>query len=100
MARAPKITWTPLSKITQCILETGFSEDPDVAVLDIAPTMPKIKHGGKTYLRQKDMRREMPDGTQAAVYVWDGWLEEYIRRRNAAKAGAMKVPAPQRKDPM
>lgn len=65
----------PLKQCTQCVL-VGSGER---IVLDIAPTMRYLTHGGKKYFRCQNTR-QIVDGSEQAMYLWDGWETRFIRR--------------------
>lgn len=74
----------PFNKMTSLDLMTGFEED-GLIVLPIVPKMKTITHEGKTYHRM-DCWQVMPDGSQRATYLWDGYGKEMLRRKRESEA--------------
>lgn len=78
--RIAKSTFKPFKDCTKTVLHCGFDDMPDV-VLDIVPTMQNITHDGKKFFRLKVTRQIQPDGSQWGVYLWEGWMDENLRRK-------------------
>lgn len=70
-------------EMSKLVITTGLDDDMG-QVLEIAPTMKNITQGGKRYFRLDQTCRQFPDGSWAAVYLWDGYGEELLRRSKAA----------------
>ena len=73
-----------MTKTTSCVLTSGIREDdnqpfPDEA-LDIEPTMTAITRNGRRFFRMNKARQQRDDGTWAAVYLWDGFGDEMMKR--------------------
>ena len=62
---------TPLKKLRHIAL-VGDKDDAGV-LMEIAPTMKSIVIEGKRYFRMEQARQIYPDGTEAAMYLWDGY---------------------------
>lgn len=84
MGKKQKSNWPKFKEMDRLYVTSGL--DGDVGeLLEIAPTMASIAHRGKRYFRLKDVRQQSSDGTWAALYLWDGYGEEIMRRINAGE---------------
>jgi len=78
---ADSVKFKPFKQCVKSILQTGFEESKDECVtLDIVPTMQSITRDGKRYFRLPNSRVINDDGSQWGCYLWDGWLNEKLRR--------------------
>lgn len=80
-----KNNWPTFKSMSRLVITSGFDEGQ---LLEIAPTMKNITHGGKRYFRLDQSRQQCEDGTWAAVYLWDGYGEELLRRKAATQEPA------------
>jgi hypothetical protein len=82
----------PKSFKSQCtkILLQGAGDDHKF--LNIAPTMKRITHEGRTYFQCLDsMGQDPTDGQWGLLYLWDGWgawrMQQFEAEEAASKAG-------------
>lgn len=84
-----KSDWPKFRKLTRLYVTSGLDDDVG-ELLEIAPTMKSITHRGKRYFRMGDARQICPDGIWAALYLWDGYGKELMRRIEASKIATAK----------
>lgn len=84
MRKKPKTEWPKFKEMSRLYVTSGLDGDTG-ELLEIAPTMQSITVSGKRYHRLKDARQICPDGTWAALYLWDGYGQELMRRIKAGE---------------
>jgi hypothetical protein len=74
-------------KCTKIFLQ-GMTNGGDHKFLNIAPTMKKITHEGRTYFRTDSAWAQDPtDGEWAVTYLWDGWMAWRMNQMETEQAG-------------
>lgn len=83
----------PFKKLTCLSLTRGLKPEDQGPVMHIAPTMKNIVHDGKRYFRLDASRRILDDGTECAIYLWDGWADKRLKEIEAARLAGLPASA-------
>lgn len=79
-----KSTFPKFKDMIRLVVTSGLDGDLG-QMLEVAPTMKSITHSGKKYFRMDNCCQKCEDGTYAAVYLWDGYGKELMRRIDAGE---------------